>query len=104
MAFDLDTTLEEVQPAASARTAKRATIAPQASASRLLHTSKGTSESHEIGRGPEFERVNFNIFGQSPLVSHYLKMKELIGEEGPVIAIGRTEIAKPQYPLSLKVQ
>ena len=57
-------------------------------------------KSHEVGPGPEFERVGFNLLGRSPLVSHFLRMKELMGkEEQPIQAVGRTEIAKLPYPL-----
>ena len=57
-------------------------------------------QSHEIGPGPEFERVGFNLLGRSPLVSHFLRTRELMGkEQGPVRSVGRTEVAKLQYPL-----
>ena len=57
-------------------------------------------QSHEIGPGPEFERVGFNLLGRSPLVSHFLRMRELMDkEQQPVQAVGRTEVAKLQYPL-----
>lgn len=57
-------------------------------------------KSHEVGPGPEFERVGFNLLGRSPLVSHFLRMKELMGKEEQAIqAVGRTEIAKLPYPL-----
>lgn len=56
-------------------------------------------QSHEIGPGPEFERVGFNLLGRSPLVSHFLRMRELMGKgQQPVQSVGRTEVAKPQYP------
>ena len=61
------------------------------------------SQSHEIGPGPEFERVGFNLLGRSPLVSHFLRMRELMGkEQEPIQSVGRTEVAKLQYPLLLK--
>ena len=57
------------------------------------------SQSHEIGPGPEFERVGFNLMGRSPLVSHFLRMRELMGkEQQPVQSVGRTEVSKLQYP------
>ena len=59
-------------------------------------------QSHEIGPGPEFERVGFNLLGRSPLVTHFLKMRELMGkEQQPVQPVGRTEVAKLQYPFKL---
>ena len=60
-------------------------------------------QSHEIGPGPEFERVGFNLLGRSPLVTHFLKMRELMGkEQQPVQPVGRTEVAKLQYPFKLR--
>ncbi|XP_029806540.1 protein FAM227B-like [Suricata suricatta] len=38
-----------------------------------------TTKSHYISPGPEFNRVLFNLGGQSPLVLYYLKMHELAG-------------------------
>lgn len=62
-------------------------------ASRIL-------QSHEIGPGPEYERVSFNLLGRSPLVSHFLKMKDLTGSEQEAVKpVGRTQVAKLQYPL-----
>ena len=34
-------------------------------------------QSAHIGPGPELERVLFNLEGQSPLVAHYLRMRQL---------------------------
>ncbi|KAK7496928.1 hypothetical protein BaRGS_00011908 [Batillaria attramentaria] len=38
---------------------------------------KSQRESHQIGPGPEYERVKFNTQGRSPLISHYLHMRQL---------------------------
>ena len=44
--------------------------------------------------------MGFNLLGRNPLVSHFLRMRELMGkEEQPVQSVGRTEVAKLQYPL-----
>lgn len=62
-------------------------------------------QSHEIGPGPEFERVGFNLLGRSPLVAHYLRTRELMGkEQEPVQFVGRTEVVKLQYPLIYSVE
>ncbi|XP_031553743.1 protein FAM227B-like [Actinia tenebrosa] len=96
MTFDVDTALEEVLPTDDRQAKRRGTATGPLSATKPPAPKE--MESHEIGPGPEFERVNFNIFGQSPLVCHYLKMKELSSGEGPAIGISRTEISKQQTP------
>ena len=45
-----------------------------------------------MGRGPEFSRGVFNICGQSPLVAHFLRMKNLKAEAGMKIRLQRTEV------------
>ena len=56
-------------------------------------------QSHEIGPGPEYERVHFNLLGRSPLVSHFLKMKDLIShDQDQAKRVRRTQVAKLQYP------
>ncbi|KAK3097473.1 hypothetical protein FSP39_009958 [Pinctada imbricata] len=51
------------------------------SASRLATCAtsvrKPPQESHQVGPGPEYERVLFNTSGRSPLISHYLHMRRL---------------------------
>ena len=59
-------------------------------------------QSHQIGPGPEFERVLFNIQGRSPLVAHYLHMKDLTTNEKYGRNVRRTEVAKLQYPLYIR--
>jgi len=98
MSFDLDLYLDEYSvPAGKERVG---TYTGQYSPSRMGMTiipSFDSTESHEVGPGPEFERVGFNLLGRSPLVSHFLRMRELIGkEEQPVQSVGRTEVAKLQ--------
>jgi len=98
MTFDLDACLDEYSVPASKERA--VTYTTQYSPSRMGLTiipSFDSTESHEIGPGPEFERVGFNLLGRSPLVAHYLRTRELMGkEQEPVQSVGRTEVAKLQ--------
>lgn len=56
-------------------------------------------ESHQIGPGPEFDRVLFNIKGRSPLVAHYLYMKDLAtNDKQGGRNVRRTEVSKLQEP------
>ena len=56
-------------------------------------------QSHPVGRGPEFVRNVFNIYGQSPLVAHFLRMKRLQEDAGLTVRIQRTEVESlPPYP------
>lgn len=58
-------------------------------------------QSHTVGRGPEFARNVFNIQGQSPLVAHFLRMKNLQDDAGMVIRVQRTEVdSLPPYPFT----
>ncbi|XP_005101117.1 protein FAM227B isoform X2 [Aplysia californica] len=73
------------------------------SSNRLL--SRGRSqlnkqESHQIGPGPDYERVKFNTSGRSPLISHYLHMRQLRSYKQPGKKVRRTEIMKlpPEGP------
>ncbi|XP_063432052.1 protein FAM227B-like isoform X3 [Mytilus trossulus] len=52
-----------------------------------------STESHQIGPGPEYERVMFNVQGRSPLISHYLHMRQLRDFHQPGKKIRRTEIS-----------
>ena len=52
-----------------------------------------------MGPGPDFERVLFNISGRSPLIAHYLYMKDLAGNEHTGRNVRRTEVEKLPYPL-----
>ncbi|XP_077863821.1 protein FAM227B-like [Saccoglossus kowalevskii] len=61
-------------------------------------TSRPKTQSHDIGPGPEFERVQFNITGRSPLVAHYLYMKDLASNEHRGKNVRRTEVAKLPPP------
>ena len=55
-------------------------------------------QSHTVGPGPDIERVLFNLKGQSPLVAHYLRMRQL--KEKPVVGrrVRRTQVSKQKYP------
>lgn len=59
---------------------------------------KVSKESHQIGPGPEYERVKFNTQGRSPLIAHYLHMHQLRDYKQPGKKIRRTEIAKLPEP------
>ncbi|XP_050401036.1 protein FAM227B, partial [Patella vulgata] len=59
---------------------------------------KQVIESHQIGPGPEYERVKFNTQGRSPLISHYLYMRQLRDLKQPGQKLRRTEIAKLPPP------
>lgn len=68
---------------------------------RFPHTTEGAKadvESHQIGPGPDFERVLFNIKGRSPLVAHYLHMRQLAGNQNIGRHVRRTEIEKLPPP------
>lgn len=101
MSFDLDSCLDDLDTFPTSKE-KAGTYTAPYSPSRMGLTTIPTfdnAESHEVGPGPEFERVGFNLLGRSPLVSHFLRMKELMGkEEQPIQAVGRTEIAKLPAP------
>ncbi|XP_039267604.2 protein FAM227B-like [Styela clava] len=56
------------------------------------------AESAQTGPGPDFERVMFNLGGRSPLVAHYLHMKQLRDKQIVGKQMKRTEIM--QLPAS----
>lgn len=55
-------------------------------------------ESQPAGSGPIFERVQFNLFGRSPLVAHYLQTRNLGGDTLSAKLVSRTQIEKLQAP------
>ncbi|RUS88802.1 hypothetical protein EGW08_003432 [Elysia chlorotica] len=57
-------------------------------------TSSMIRESHQIGPGPDYERVKFNTSGRSPLIAHYLHMRQLRTYKQPGMKVRRTEIMK----------
>ena len=73
----------------------------------LFDEPKIVSDSHPIGAGPKFERVQFNIFGRSPLVSHYLDARHLGKDVPGARLVARTQVdsvgsEKPTYQEILK--
>ncbi|KAK3604732.1 hypothetical protein CHS0354_017837 [Potamilus streckersoni] len=65
-------------------------------AAGILH--RKSVESHQIGPGPDYERVKFNTAGRSPLISHYLHMRQLRDYHQPGQKVRRTEIVKLPPP------
>lgn len=56
-------------------------------------------QSCPIGRGPEFSRCVFDVYGHSPLVEQFLRMQKLAKDSGTSVLIQRTEIKSlPPYP------
>ncbi|XP_077989185.1 protein FAM227B-like isoform X2 [Glandiceps talaboti] len=78
-------------------TSKSGKGAPAVTQSKLA-IGRPTQESHEIGPGPDFERVLFNIGGRSPLVAHYLYMKDLATNANRGKHVRRTEVSKLPPP------
>lgn len=68
---------------------KTSNFAP--SRGRTISTIK---ESHQIGPGPDYERVKFNTSGRSPLIAHYLHMRQLRTYKQPGMKVRRTEIMR----------
>lgn len=59
-------------------------------------------QSCPVGRGPEFSRCVFDVYGHSPLVEQFLRMQKLSKDSGTSVLIQRTEIRSlPPYPLKL---
>ena len=58
-------------------------------------------QSHPACKGPDFLKAAFNLNGRSPLVAHFLRMRNLTSEANLVVRIQRTEIENlPPYPFS----
>ena len=58
-------------------------------------------QSHPACRGPDTVKSVFNIHGQSPLVAHFLRMKNLSYDAGQVFRVQRTEQENlPPYPFN----
>ncbi|XP_050390988.2 protein FAM227A [Patella vulgata] len=56
-------------------------------------------ESHPACKGPDYIKASFNVFGQSPLVAHFLRMKQLSTVSGVNVRVQRTELENlPSYP------
>ena len=57
-------------------------------------------QSHPACKGPEFLKAAFNINGRSPLVAHFLRMRNLTLDCNLVMRIQHTEIESlPPYPI-----
>lgn len=60
-------------------------------------------QSCPVGRGPEFSRSVFDVYGHSPLVQQFLRMRKLSKDCGTSVLIQRTEIKSlPPYPFSYR--
>ena len=58
-------------------------------------------QSHPACRGPDFVKASFNLNGRSPLVAHFLRMRNLTADLNNVIRVQRTEIDNlPPYPFN----
>lgn len=56
-------------------------------------------QSHPACKGPDFLTATFNIYGHSPLVTHFLKMCNLASTADLMVHMSRTEIeSQPPYP------
>lgn len=59
-------------------------------------------QSHSIGPGATYERVQFNITGRSPLVQHFMSIHHLCDDSSSNYQVGptltRTEIKALPYP------
>lgn len=66
----------------------------------MFYQPKAIVESHPAGPGPVFERVQFNLFGRSPLVTHYLNTRNLGKDLLAPKLVSRTQFEKmgPQEP------
>ena len=62
--------------------------------SPMFQQPKTVRESHPAGPGPVFERVQFNLFGRSPLVTHYLNTRNLGKDLLAPKLVSRTQIEK----------
>ncbi|XP_048375706.1 protein FAM227B [Sphaerodactylus townsendi] len=71
-------------------------LAPDKDDSVKNETPKPVKQSHYAGDGPDFHRSHFNLGGQSPLVSYYLKMHGISNtlQNSRLYKITHTEICK----------
>ena len=61
-------------------------------------------QSHPLGKGPDFVKGVFNTYGQSPLVAHFMRIKNLKVEAGLHTRIQRTELQNlPPYPFIILI-
>lgn len=59
-------------------------------------------QSHPACRGADTAKSVFNIYGQSPLVAHFMRVKNLTREAGQSFLVQRTEQENlPPYPFDI---
>jgi hypothetical protein len=90
ISFDIDAVLDEdkMSPVSKARSPTQ------------VGQSLETQRSHPAGSGPDFQKVQFNILGHSPLVSHFMHAKGLRETDFDKVkkVVSRTEIARLPKP------
>ncbi|OWF46101.1 hypothetical protein KP79_PYT05383 [Mizuhopecten yessoensis] len=75
-----ETTLEDEHVKMKIKTSNASVVMAKAAAMKSSND-KFYKESHPACRGPDFRRSLFNIHGQSPLLAHFLRMRN-ISQEG----------------------
>ena len=92
LSFDIDAVLGEDRVSPSEKSKAR-------SPSQVGHSPE-VQTSHPTGSGPDFHKVQFNILGHSPLVSHFMCVKGLKETDLDKVkkVVGRTEIARLPEP------
>ncbi|KAL8584977.1 hypothetical protein ACOMHN_043613 [Nucella lapillus] len=95
--------LSPIREMASEEKAAQNKKLPQYSMSAMRDSTKDPDhhqmKSHPACKGPDFLKAAFNINGRSPLVAHFLRMRNLTSDMNLVVRIQRTEIDNlPPYP------
>lgn len=91
---------EEPPPRAATATALSTTTSPRTRRTRtgelkkMALSFKDRRPESATLKGPEFERVMFNLHGHSPLVKHYLNTMRLSHISEKEVVVGRTEISE----------
>ncbi|KAK3089795.1 hypothetical protein FSP39_006602 [Pinctada imbricata] len=97
-----ETTLEEDQLHAEMKRSegnKTSTVSVALTKAPTKSTDKVVRESHPACKGPNYIKSIFNMNGQSPLVAHYLRQKNLDYASGTDVLAQRTELQDlPAYP------
>ncbi|XP_021344572.1 protein FAM227B-like [Mizuhopecten yessoensis] len=86
-----ETTLEDEHVKMKIKTSNASVVMAKAAAMKSSND-KFYKESHPACRGPDFRRSLFNIHGQSPLLAHFLRMRNISQEGGMVVRVRRTEL------------
>ena len=56
-------------------------------------------QSHPACKGPDFLKSTFNVYGRSPLVAHFLRMRNLTSDISLIVRMQITEVQSlPPYP------